>query len=548
MKKNYLLAFALLISLPFSGKLLAQCTETPQPKVLLVGDSWAWFMNTEATITNVFKTWGFSDYRYVSNATLAVNGAQTDDFMQAATQAEILNQLTLNPSIEVVHLSIGGNDFLGDWKVSMTQGETDTLVNNVFERLDSVIRFIKSCKPGIHILWSGYVYPNFGEVIPTGGGSSHPFYGTWEGMEFPTFIQINTLLNDVSTRMETYVSNDPQVDFVKCTGLMQYIYGQNPALAVPPGGTYPAHSVSLPYGDPNYPSPKAAMRDYFGFTQDAFHLSTEGYKELIKYHTQKFYHTYLMDDMYVLSENNTQTGTVSSTGTVSDTLKVGANGSEQFATVLSFNTTAMADTTLNKASLFLRRQSLSGTNPVGSSMLVKVKSGNFGATANVEAADFAAADDAEATPCQFGSNTADGDWIRLDLPVSLYPYINKNAPTQFIITSPSAGNGVTTFNNSADPEFAPVLNLKYGETPSGINEAAADRKFTIYPNPTTGKLTVERDGELISNIEVANLLGAVVLQPKLQQNTIDISVLPAGMYILNITTQNGRASQRIFKN
>jgi len=98
----------------FLTQAFSQCTETNQPKVLLVGDSWAWFMNTESTINNVFKAWGFSNYKFISNATLAVNGAQTDDFMKPGAQAEILNQLTNNPSIEVVHLSIGGNDFLGD--------------------------------------------------------------------------------------------------------------------------------------------------------------------------------------------------------------------------------------------------------------------------------------------------------------------------------------------------------------------------------------------------------------------------------------------------
>src|SRR3954463_15257453 len=134
MKKKYFLALVSVITL-FTGTTFSQCTETPEPKVLLVGDSWAWFMNTEATINSVLKTWGHSNYRYVSNATLAVNGAQTDDVMKASTEAEILHQLTINPSISVVDLSIGGNDFLGDWKVSMTQGQTDTLMNAVFGRL-----------------------------------------------------------------------------------------------------------------------------------------------------------------------------------------------------------------------------------------------------------------------------------------------------------------------------------------------------------------------------------------------------------------------------
>jgi hypothetical protein len=532
----------------FLTQAFSQCTEVNQPKVLLVGDSWAWFMHTESTINNVFKSWGFSNYKYISNATLAVNGAETDDVMQAVTEVEILNQLTANPSIEVVHLSIGGNDFLGDWKVSMTQPETDTLQAHVFERLDSIIRFIKTCKPGIHILWSGYVYTNFQEVIEgaSGVGTTNQFYGTWQSMEFPTALQFNTLQNSQSAEMKIYANNDPQVEYVEANGLMQYLRGQLTPLEVAPGGTYAPYSVSMPYGDPNYPSPQTTMRDYFVF-KDCFHLSTQGYKDLVSYQTQKFYHKFLMDDLYLLSEA-AQTGSVSSTGNVSATPFVGTASGENFSTVLSFNTTAMADTTLKKASLFLRRKALTGTNPVNASLEVKVKNGNFGTTVNIEAADYTAAADVTGTPCLFGSNTANGDWIRLDLPVSVLTQINNATPTQFIVSSPTGTAGKTEFYDAADPDFAPVLNLVYGETPTGINETAENLAFSIYPNPTTGKLTIEIGTEVITNIAVTNLLGEVVLQPQIQQGTIDISSLSTGMYILNIVTKNGKSAQRVFKN
>ncbi|MCX6197977.1 MAG: T9SS type A sorting domain-containing protein [Bacteroidetes bacterium] len=545
---NRIILLLLTLSLSF-GKAFSQCTEINEPKVLLVGDSWAFFMNTESTINSVFKTWGHSNYKFISNATLSVNGAQTDDFQQPGTQAEILNQLTLNPTIEVVHLSIGGNDFLGDWKVSNTQAETDTLIAHVFVRLDSVIRFIKSCKPGIKVLWSGYVYTNFQEVISGAGGlgSTHPFYGTWQGMEFPTALQINTLQNDQSARMNIYAAADPQVEYFEATGLMQYLYGQNPALSVPPGGTYPPYSVTMPLGDPNYPSPKSTMRDYI-FTKDCYHLSTQGYKDLIGYNTQKFYHKYFMDDLYLLAENSAQTGSVSMNGVVTDTLFLGETAGDQFSTVLSFNTTSMADTTLKKASIFLRRKELTGTNPItGSSIVVKMKSGNFGATVNVEAADYTDAGDASGAPCLFGSNTANGDWIRLDLPVSILSHINHNAATQFVISTPGASNGRVRFYDSTDPELAPVLNLAYGETPSGITEAASNKEFYIYPNPTSGLLTIEKGTETITHLEICNLLGEVVLVPNAQQHTINLSTLATGMYMLNITTKNGKSSQRVFK-
>lgn len=536
------IAFCFFITQAFS-----QCTETNQPKVLLVGDSWAFFMNTEATINNVFKTWGFSNYKFISNATLAVNGAQTDDVMKASTEAEILHQLTVNPSIEVVHLSIGGNDFLGDWKVSMTQGQTDTLRDAVFERLDSIMRFIKSCKPGIHVLWSGYVYTNFEEVLTgaSGIGQANQFYNTWSGMEFPTALQLNTLQNNQSAQMSAYAANDPQVEYIEANGLMQYLHGQLTPLEVAPGGTYAPYSVPMPLGNPSYPSPQTTMRDYI-FFKDCFHLSTQGYKDLVGYQTQKFYHKFLMDDLYLLSEA-TQTGSVSSMGNVSDTLYVGGSAGEQFATVLSFNTTTMADTTVKKASVFLRRKVLTGANPVSAnSFVVKMKSGNFGGTANVEAADFTDAGDASGSACNFGSFAANNDWVRIDLPVSMLSHINHNSVTQFVVTAPNASNGKVEYYDSSDPEFAPVLNLVYGETPSGITETT-ENTFNVYPNPTTGLLTIENGAEVITQVEVINLLGEVVLQPQIQHNNINISSLPTGMYLLSITTKNGKTSQRVLK-
>jgi hypothetical protein len=542
MKKLYLL----LTAFAFAAKTFAQCTETPEPKVLLVGDSWAFFMNTEATINNVFKTWGHSNYKFVSNATLAENGAQTDDFQKADKEAEILNQLTLNPSIKVVHLSIGGNDFLGDWKKSYTQGHTDTLMDEVFVRLDSVMRFIKSCKPGIKIFYSGYVYPNFEETIHDLAPfeSNHPFYGTWQGMEFPSFLEINNLLNDVSAKVEVKTANDPDLAFVKCTGLMQWTTGQNPALGVPPGGTYPAHSVTLPLGDPTYPSPKTTMRDY-GLLKDCYHLSTQGYKDFVAYHTQKFYHKFLMDDLYLLSDA-ANTGSVSSQGNVSSSLFLGEASGEQFATVLSFNTTAMADTTLRKASIFIRRKALTGTTPVSGTLNIKVKNGNFGSSATVEAADFGATGDGSATPCLFGSYANNDDWARLDIPTSLFPYINHNGITQFVISAPNFTGGKEEFYDSSDPDFAPVLNTAYG-TPTGIKEADLSKEFTVYPNPSTNMLTIGTGAESIKHIEVTNLLGQTVLLPHLMENNIDISALQPGMYILNVATKNGRASKRIVK-
>ncbi len=543
--------FYLLIFLAAStANSYSQCTEQSKPKVLLIGDSWAFFMDADRTFNNVFKKFGHSDARYITHPLIAENGAETDDFMKPDKQFKIDSLIKAHPSIEAIHLSIGGNDVLGDWKVSWTQAQKDTLKNQIYARLDSVFRFLKTTRPGIKIVWSGYVYPNFEEVIESASPfqTSHPFYGTWQGMEFPKFNEINGMLNEFSDEIEGYINADPQIEFYKVPGLMQYNVGQTTPLGVAPGGTYAPFTVPLPQGDPNYPSPKTTMRNY-GLTRDCFHLSPQGYVDLISYQTQKFYQKLLMDDAYILSENNAQTGSVSSQGAVADTLVLGERFGQQFATALSFNTTGIADTTYSKVSIFLRRKALDGANPVSTSVTVKVKNGNFGASADVEAADFAATGDDSSTACVLGSNAANGDWLRIDLPTSLFPYVRNDAPTQFIISTPNAVGGALIFNNSQDPELAPVLNIAYGETPNGINDAPVASDFFIFPNPTNSILNIQAKEEAITAIEVIDLMGKTVLKPVAQpvMNTINIANLPTGVYAVNVYTKNGKATQRVVK-
>ena len=536
-----------LVSLLATQTSFAQCSETDEHKVLLVGDSWAFFMTVDGTLNNVFEKWGHSDKTFYSNITIAENGAVTDDFLIQAKQDEIVARLNEFPSIEVVHLSIGGNDVLGDWHISFTPQQNDSLKAVVADRLFQVIDFIKSINPSIRVVWSGYVYPNFEEVIESAAPfqSSHPFYGTWQGMGFPTFLHINNLLNEFSTDVENYADSDPRVDFFKIPGLMQYTHGQTSPLGVAPGGSYPAYTQPMPYGDPAYPSPKTSMRDY-GLTRDCFHLSPRGYFDLIEYQTRKFYHKFLMHDAYFLSENNTQTGSVSSTANISSGLKLGENAGEKFSSVLSFNTTTLADSTVSKASIFLRRESLTGNNPIDGTFEVKVVNGNFGATIDVEASDYTAIGTASGTACRNGSNGGDGHWIRLDLPEQVAYQITNNSATQFIISTPDASGGVVTFSNSSDPEFAPVLDVQYGNNTFSVTENST-QELNVYPNPTTGLVTLDTKGKFVQSIDVLDLLGKTLMLLETKTNTVDISSLPAGTYIMNITTDDGKLSQRIVK-
>jgi hypothetical protein len=341
--------------------------------------------------------------------------------------------------------------------------------------------------------------------------------------------------------MQSIVNADPQLFFVNATGLIQHIYGQPTPLSVPPNASYPAFTAPLPLGYPDYPSPKNAMRNYVIF-KDCFHLSPASFGHFTSYHTRKFYHKALMDDQFILSSGGVSDGAVSSFGNVSSSLMVGTSAGESYSSILTFNTVQMPDTGVSAASIFLRRESLTGTNPIGSNMELKVISGNFGISVNVEPSDFQAPGDATGTPCQFGTSNTDDSWIRLEVPAGLLPYISQNALTQFMLSAPGA-NGMVTFTGAADPDFAPVINLTYGPKTTSLYEVTGldSDKLQVYPNPATAALHITgiNDAEIFS-ADIFDLPGKLVLRSQVSQHTVDISEVPSGIYLLKVTTVTGK--------
>lgn len=539
--KKIVLSALLLTQFSFFSN--SQCTETSENKILLVGDSWAFFMNADQTINKVMKDWGHSNYKYYTDLVLSENGAETDDFLLPAKKQKIQEKLNEFPSINVVHLSIGGNDVLGSWNVNFTAQQTDSLQDAVFQRLDSVITFIKSARPGIQILWSGYTYPNFGEVIgsmPSFLQSSHPFYGTWQGMGFPTFIQLNTVQNQFTDLINNFYAADSQVTVIPATGLMQYAFGQAVPLGVAPGGSYAAFTVPMPYGKPDYPSPKETMRDY-GVTKDCFHLSVAGYYELVSQHTRKFYHKFLMDDVYTLATFN-ESGSVSSLNNMNASQYVGDENGEKFTSIFSFDV-QMPESFVDKASVFIRIDEMTGTNFFNSGLEVKLINGFFGTQSVLEAADFSAAGDATAVPCVFGTDAV-GKWIRLDLPANLLPFI-KNGKIQIAVSAPAATASKVKFTDASDPELAPVLNLKLGASYASTENIEMSNSM-IYPNPTTGLLTIKANNA-VTDVFVTDITGRKVAFTVINANSIDISTLPEGIYMLNFVNNKEVHSKKILK-
>ncbi len=86
----------------------------------------------------------------------------------------------------------------------------------------------------------------------------------------------------------------------------------------------------------------------------------------------------------------------------------------------------------------------------------------------------------------------------------------------------------------------------------GINKPNSAPHISVYPNPTTDKLYFDiRGREMPQSIVIYTLQGKCIKNVELDAHTInsgiDISVLPSGVYYIQIQTQQGMHTQKIVK-
>ena len=90
----------------------------------------------------------------------------------------------------------------------------------------------------------------------------------------------------------------------------------------------------------------------------------------------------------------------------------------------------------------------------------------------------------------------------------------------------------------------------YGDMPSrqdssetSVVEPQVKKHLKVYPNPVSGMLHIELpDSETgIAQITVCNMLGKVMLRKEnLSQPELEVTTLPAGMYLLQVRTSDGK--------
>lgn len=227
----------------------------PAPRILLVGDSWAWFMFLNRSFDRALADRGLEEIG-VAGFHTTVPGSTARQWTQETHLEQLRKVLEAEPSISIVHLSLGGNDFLNNWRPDWTEEQCNALFERVVNDIEVVVKACLEVRPDVHVAIINYDYIN---KVRSGG--------TLQDLNRAGMI-LSGMKRDLAQRTE-------RCEFIHNYGLMQYRFGfpgAFPAGSVPYPGNAPEFAP-WPGGDDNYGSPPEAM-------MDDIHLSPAGYRYL----------------------------------------------------------------------------------------------------------------------------------------------------------------------------------------------------------------------------------------------------------------------------
>ncbi|MDZ4664743.1 MAG: T9SS type A sorting domain-containing protein [Bacteroidota bacterium] len=130
-------------------------------------------------------------------------------------------------------------------------------------------------------------------------------------------------------------------------------------------------------------------------------------------------------------------------------------------------------------------------------------------------------------------------------PGSASDFTNRGHVTYQVNMNPSLPVG-TTLKNRAHIYFdynSPISTNQTINTlvdPTGIHKQFKGNEVYIYPNPTSGDLSIRADNIEITKFIVYDLVGKKVMVGKLNSNGIETSSLTEGVYFLDLYSEDGQ--------
>jgi lysophospholipase L1-like esterase len=241
---------------------------------MVVGDSWASLLSVFHTFGDVQRDLGFKEY---ADTGVHIPGSKAREWNTPGGKWMLWSHLQAHPNVDIVVLSLGGNDLMSRYNTGLSEGEVDAIFHDIRADLEAVVDFLLSVRPSIRVCLLGYDYPNFVESLESDqfpwNRDRHRKLGE------PTPRWSNETLARFAAMQHAVAADHDRTAFVNNMGLMQSAFGY-PSLGIA-SGTLPGPDPNPgdPHfmgGDPDLPCPPDAMIRLENFV-DSIHLTRPGY-------------------------------------------------------------------------------------------------------------------------------------------------------------------------------------------------------------------------------------------------------------------------------
>ena len=471
---------------------------TPTPRVLLAGDSWAQYMWDDNAHNKTFDKFGQADKLAVSRSLgsnpgagysgpeYAISGSEAREWVETANYpwiANVVSELNVNPTIDSIMFSLGGNDILagksgGGYYKDMdldVPGSKEALFATILANSTTITNAFTAVRPNVDVLVSSYEYPNFNVTTLWCGIYACPKRRDLSrdpNNALITDAEINAMNIDVETQRIAWTNANPHLHFDNGDGEMHYYYGdgvESPGVLPRPGQMAPQYAP-FPGGNPLRPSLRSNFRLNLGFVSaDPIHLNPAGYLYKVGVQTETYFFPKFrgLVSTTLQSLGGNQDGWTDGVTIGTDTIRMGDDGTRLTHGIVSFDTSTIpANDVIESASIYLLQDASSGTNPFTSGNLGAPRldvAGQFGAP-QVEPGDATAPATASNAGCFVGSASARYYALRIDLTPAAIGAIRRDGITQFRLqfSTVDAGTNRVNFSTgsatlSAGPEIVKTM-------------------------------------------------------------------------------------------
>lgn len=237
------------------------------PRILLVGDSWTYLLYANKSFDVALEEAGYADVG-VEGLYTAIPGSTSKQWTKPEWLAMITRELNRFPTIDIVHVSLGGNGFLRQWNGKMADADRDKLFAGIRDEIEVVVKHILSVRDDLKVTINNYDYVN--------------------DTNDSTIPELNRAGMVLSAMKRDLAQSLDRVEYIHNYGLMQWHFGI-PGVAKPHEVPYPGQAPNFepwPGGNDDYGNPPEAM-------QDKIHLSKEGYHVLARHCVDVCYKNWL---------------------------------------------------------------------------------------------------------------------------------------------------------------------------------------------------------------------------------------------------------------